>query len=66
MGPKACEDLKSEITQKLEAKGVKGYSLEIAAKDKDAGDSKVVGTCEAGAKKILYQKAPNAPKSPAK
>ena len=33
---KACEELKDEIAKKLDAKGVKGYTLEIVAKDKDA------------------------------
>lgn len=55
-GAKACEDLKSEIAAKLDAKGVKGYSLEVVAKDADAGDAKAVGTCEGGTKKILYSK----------
>ena len=53
---KPCEDLKSEIAQKLDAKGVKSYSLEIVDKDKDA-EGKVVGTCEGGTKKIMYRKA---------
>jgi len=60
-GAKACEDLKTEIAAKLDAKGVKGYTLEIVAKDADAGDAKVVGTCEAGSKKILYKKGEAAP-----
>jgi len=55
-GPKACDELKSEIAAKLDAKGVKSYSLDIVAKDADAGDAKVVGTCEGGTKKILYKK----------
>lgn len=54
-GAKACEDLKSEITAKLDAKGVKGYTLEIVAKDSDA-EGKAVGTCEGGAKKIMYRR----------
>lgn len=64
-GMKACEDLKTEIAAKLDAKGVKDYTLDIVAKDKDA-DGKVVGTCEGGAKKIVYSKtsaaAPDAAK----
>ena len=40
-GPKACEDLKSEIAAKLDAKGVKSYSLDIVAKNADAADGKV-------------------------
>jgi hypothetical protein len=52
---KPCEDLKTEIAGKLDAKGVKSYTLEIVAKDKDS-DGKVVGTCEGGSKKIVYSK----------
>ena len=63
-GPKPCEELKSEITAKLEAKGVKAYTLEIVAKDKDA-EGKVVGSCENGTKKIMYLKTAPAPKTPA-
>jgi hypothetical protein len=55
-GAKACEELKDEITKKLDAKGVKGYTLEIVAKDKEA-DGKVVGTCDGGTKKILYNRS---------
>ena len=55
-GPKPCEDLKSEIAAKLDAKGVKGYSLDVVAKDADVTDGKVVGTCEGGTKKIVYRK----------
>jgi hypothetical protein len=64
-GPKACEELKSEIAQKLDAKGVKSYSLDIVDKDKDA-DGKVVGTCEGGSKKIVYRKTAAAEKEAAK
>jgi hypothetical protein len=61
-GAKACEELKTEIAAKLDAKGVKNYTLDIVAKDADAGDAKVVGTCEGGAKKILYKKGEAAAK----
>lgn len=61
-GPKACEELKTEIAAKLDAKGVKGYTLEIVAKDAEA-EGKVVGTCEAGSKKIVYRKGAAAEKS---
>jgi len=63
--PKACEDLKTEIAAKLDAKGVKGYTLEIVDKEKDAGDAKVVGTCGGGTKKILYSKKAAAAEKPA-
>jgi len=64
-GPKACEELKTEIATKLDAKGVKGYTLDIVAKDKDA-EGKVVGTCDGGTKKIVYTKAAAAAATPAK
>ena len=52
---KPCEDLKSEIAAKLDAKKVTGYVLDIVEADK-VGDAKVVGSCEGGAKKITYAK----------
>lgn len=66
-GGKPCEDLKAEIGKKIEANGVKTYSLEIVAKDKDTeADAKVVGTCEGGSKKIVYRKTAAAPQAPTK
>lgn len=62
---KPCEELKDEITKKLNAKGVKGYTLEIVAKDTDA-EGKVVGTCDGGTKKIIYTKASVPAATPAK
>ena len=52
---KPCEELKTEIAAKLDAKGVQGYALEVVASDK-AGDAKVVGSCDGGASKITYTK----------
>ncbi|WP_338497249.1 DUF1161 domain-containing protein [Pseudomonas sp. WP18] len=52
---KPCEELKSEIAAKLDAKGVSGYTLEIVEKSA-AADAKVVGTCEAGSKVITYKR----------
>jgi hypothetical protein len=54
-GMKSCEELKSEIDAKLQAKGVKSYSLEIVPNDK-VKDEKVVGTCDGGTKKIIYKR----------
>jgi len=62
---KPCEELKDEITKKLDAKGVKGYTLEIVAKDKGA-EGKVVGTCDGGTKKIIYTKTSAPAETPAK
>lgn len=50
---KPCEELKTEIAAKIDAKGVKNYTLEIVASDQ-AGDKKVVGSCDGGTKKIVY------------
>ena len=52
---KPCEELKSEIAAKLDAKGVSGYSLEVV--DKGAStDAKVVANCEGGTKEIVYKR----------
>ncbi|WP_309674350.1 DUF1161 domain-containing protein [Pseudomonas sp.] len=51
---KSCEELKAEITAKLDAKGISNYSLEIVDKGA-AADGKVVGTCEKGSKQIVYK-----------
>lgn len=63
--PKSCDELKTEIAQKLDAKGVKGYTLDIVAKDKDA-EGKTVGTCDGGTKKIIYTKSAAPAATPAK
>jgi hypothetical protein len=52
---KSCEDLKMEIASKLDANGVKNYTLNIVAAA-DVKDAKVVGSCDAGAKRITYEK----------
>ncbi len=54
-GIKSCEELKVEIDAKLKAKGVKGYTLEIVPADQ-VKDQKVIGSCEAGKKKITYDR----------
>jgi hypothetical protein len=52
---KSCEELKNEIAAKLDATGVKGYTLEIV-KAAEVKDAKVVGSCEGGAMKITYER----------
>jgi hypothetical protein len=52
---KPCDELKSEIEAKLNAKGVKNFTLEIVSKE-EIKDQKVIGSCEGGTKKITYQK----------
>ncbi|MBE0620252.1 MAG: DUF1161 domain-containing protein [Burkholderiales bacterium] len=50
---KPCEELKAEIAAKIEANGVKAYTLDIVPNDQ-VGDQKVVGSCDGGTKKIVY------------
>jgi len=54
-GVKPCADLKGEIEEKLKAKGVTNYTLEIVPADQ-IKDQKVVGSCEGGKMKITYTK----------
>ncbi|MEP6780578.1 MAG: DUF1161 domain-containing protein [Gemmatimonadaceae bacterium] len=51
---KPCDELKKEIADKLDAKGVKGYTLDIVGKADVKEGATVVGSCEAGSKKIVY------------
>ena len=57
---KSCDDLKAEITKKLEAKNVTSYSLDAVDKGKE-GDGKVVGTCDGGTKSLVYSRTSAAP-----
>lgn len=52
---KSCDELKSEIEANIKAKGVKVYTLDVVGKDEQK-EGKVVGTCDGGAKKIVYKR----------
>ena len=52
---KSCDDVKARIDGKLKAKGVKAFTLDIVPAA-DVKTEKVVGSCEAGAKKIIYKR----------
>ena len=52
---KSCEELKSEIAAKLDAKGVKNYTLNVVGAE-EIKDAKVVGSCEGGTKRITYER----------
>ena len=54
--PKSCEELKAEIEAKIQAKNVSSYTLEIVTNDEVHDQNMVVGSCENGTKKIIYQK----------
>jgi hypothetical protein len=51
---KDCEELKKEIATKLDAKGVKNYTLTITGTSDVKEKDTVVGSCDAGTKKIVY------------
>ena len=51
-----CDEVKAKIAEKIEKKGVKDYTIEAVAPDA-VGDTRVVGTCEGGKKKLVYSKA---------
>lgn len=52
---KSCDELKAEIEAKIKAKSVKTYTLDVVGKDEQK-EGKVVGTCDGGAKKIIYKR----------
>ncbi|PPE72517.1 hypothetical protein C3942_18425 [Solimonas fluminis] len=52
---KACEELGAEISAKIEAKGIRGYSLRLVPAAQ-VGDQTVVGSCESGAMKLVYRR----------
>ncbi|MCY1179578.1 hypothetical protein D9M71_65650 [compost metagenome] len=54
--PKPCEELKQEIEVKIQAAGVTSYTLEIVPNAEVKDQSMVVGSCENGTKKIIYQR----------
>jgi len=52
---KPCEELKTEIEEKIKKNGVPEFTLTIVEKDAPE-DGKVVGTCDGGTKKIVYKR----------
>ncbi len=55
LAQKNCDELKTEIAAKLDAKGVVMYTLEIVPNE-DVHDQKVVGSCDGGTRKITYRR----------
>lgn len=54
--PKPCEELKAEIEAKIQANNVSSYTLEIVSNEEVHDQNMVVGSCDNGSKKIIYQK----------
>jgi Protein of unknown function (DUF1161) len=52
---KDCDELKGEIEAKIKKNGVEKFSLDVVDKDAQT-EGKVVGTCDGGAKKIVYKR----------
>jgi Protein of unknown function (DUF1161) len=52
-----CDQLKAVLAARIDASGVRGYTLEtVPAGTPVPRGAKVIGTCEAGASKILYRR----------
>ena|SRR5579859_4355183 len=67
---KPCDELKSEIQAKIQAKGVTAFTLDIVPNEEvKEGSGKVVGTCDGSTRKIVYMRggseAPAAAPAPA-
>ncbi|MBJ9974520.1 DUF1161 domain-containing protein [Pseudomonas sp. S75] len=54
--PLPCEKLKAEIEAKIQAAAVPSYTLEIVANQDVTDQNMVVGSCDNGSRKIIYQK----------
>ncbi len=53
----ACEQLKATLAARIEATGVRGYSLEaVPASTPVPAGAKVIGNCEGGERKMLYRR----------
>lgn len=50
---KGCDEVRAAIDAKIQAKGVRGYSLDIVGAA-DVGSAKVVGHCDGNRKRIVY------------
>ncbi len=53
-----CDQLKGVLAARLDASGVRGYTLEtVPARSPVPAGAKVIGTCQGGASKILYRRS---------
>lgn len=62
---KDCSEVKADIDSKMKAKGVANYVLQIMSAP-DVKEGQIVGSCDAGARRIVYLKGPvhkNAPEA---
>lgn len=54
---KDCEELRLEIADKIEANGVRHYTLRVVGAE-DASAGRIVGSCNGGTGRIAYQRLP--------
>ncbi len=53
----ACDQLKATLAARIEATGVRGYSLEtVSAATPVPAGAKAIGNCEGGVRKVLYRR----------
>ncbi len=50
---KPCEELRAEIAERIDAKGVTSYSLQIVSPE-EVASGRVVGSCDGGTRRIVY------------
>lgn len=52
-----CDEFKAVLAARIESSGVRGYSLEtVKAGTPVPPDAKVIGTCESGARNVIYRR----------
>ena len=55
-----CEQLRSEVEGKIAAGGVTRFSVTVVDANAPLTSGKVVGSCELGSKKLVYETTPTA------
>lgn len=63
--PSSCEGIRDQIDAKVRASGVTGFTLTVVDAQAQVG-GRVVGSCELGTKKIVYDRGAAAPQPRAK
>ena len=54
--PISCAELKEEIEVKIQSNAVSSYTLEVVEASEVSDPNMVVGSCENGTKRIIYQR----------
>lgn len=56
-----CDQLRSEVEGRIAAAGVTRFSVTVVDASAPVTSGKVVGSCELGSKKLVYEASPTAP-----